>query len=407
MTTSTTVAHPHVSPVSVHRLGRFFRGLLLAALLVAAGLVVWRLATRRSAPAVQYVTGTVDRGEIAAKVTATGTLSALVTVSVGSQVSGRIASLGADFGSVVKEGQVVAKIDPALFEAAVGQARANHVAAVAAVEKARSQLDLAERQEKRASDLHAEGLMSQSDLDTARATLAAARADVGSARAAVAQTKAALDQAELNLHYTTIVSPIDGVVISRSVDVGQTVAATFQAPTLFTIAQDLTHMQVDTNVTEADVGKVRAGMPVTFTVDAYPDRTFEGKVRQVRDNAQTIQNVVTYDAVIDVDNRGGLLKPGMTASVTFVYADEKDIVRIPTAALRFKPEASVRVLMKAPTGPTPSRPDERVVWLKSAERVTPVLVDIGISDGTHTQLVAGDVRPGDVLVQEATGEAKR
>jgi len=404
---ATVAARPHVSPLATHRLPKLLRILAILAAVAAVALVVVRLATRPSAPAVHYVTGQVDRGEIAAKVTATGTLSALVTVSVGSQVSGRIEWLGADFGSTVKKSQIVARIEPSLFHAAVEQARANNLAATAAVEKARTQSDLTARQAERAENLQKEGLMSQSDLDTARAALASARADLGTARANVAQTKAALDQAELNLRYTVIPSPIDGIVISRNVDVGQTVAAALQAPTLFTIAQDLGQMQVDTNVTEADVGKIRAGMSVTFTVDAYPDRKFGGTVRQVRDNAQTIQNVVTYDAVIDVDNREGLLKPGMTASVTFVYADEKDILRVPTAALRFKPDAAARTAMGAAPGAMPTRASQRLVWVKRAARVDPVLVEIGISDGTQTQITAGDVHVGDVVVEEANVEAKR
>ncbi len=407
MASTSTVAVPHAPSVAPHHFQKWLRFALLAAVLVAAGLVAWRLAVRRSAPLVQYVTAQVDRGPIAAKVTATGTLSALVTVNVGSQVSGRIEWLGADYGSVVKKDQVVARIEPSLFRAAVEQARANQAAALAAVEKARANSDLAGRQLDRARRLHDEGLMSQADLDTALAALAASRADLGAARATVQQTRAALDSAELNLRYTTIISPIDGIVISRNVDVGQTVAATLQAPTLFVIAQDLKLMQVDTNVTEADVGKIKAGMPVTFTVDAYPGRQFPGTVRQVRDNAQTVQNVVTYDAVIDVDNREGLLKPGMTASVTFVYADQRDILRVPTAALRFKPDAPTRALMGASAPPAPQNAGQRIVWAQRSGSVAPVVVEIGISDGISTEVVSGDLHPGDVVIEEANGEAKK
>ena len=391
---------------SSHALAHLARWLMILAFAAAAGVLVWRLALHRSEPAIHYQTGRVDRGRIAAKVTATGTLSALVTVSVGSQVSGRIETLGADFGSVVTKGQVVGTIEPSLFKAAVAQARANHASAAAGVEHARTQVNLEEKQLARAQALHHEGLMSTADLDTARAALDAGRADLNAARATVEQTKAALDQAELNLHYTTIVSPIDGVVISRNVDVGQTVAATLQAPTLFTIAQDLTRMQVDTNVTEADVGKIRPEMPVTFTVDAYPGRELEGVVRQVRDNAQTLQNVVTYDAVIDVDNSARALKPGMTASVTFVYADEANALRIPTAATRFKPDASTLAAMGATPAPKVAA-NQRVVWVSRAGRVVPVVVDIGISDGTSTQALSGDVHEGDELVEEVTVESKK
>jgi len=338
-------------------------------------------------------------------VTATGTLSALVTVTVGSQVSGRIDTLGADFESQVKKGQIIATIEPSLFQAAVEQARANYLAAIAAVAKSEAQANLASEQLTRADHLLRQGLMSQSDFDTARATLESDRADVAAARSNVGQMKAALDQAELNLKYTVIASPIDGVVISRNVDIGQTVAATLQAPTLFTIAQDLTRMQVDTNVAEADVGKIQAAMPVTFTVDAYPDRAFAGVVRQVRDNAQTIQNVVTYDAVIDLANPERLLHPGMTASVTFVYAKKPDVVRVPAGALRFKPDASLVAVMES-TPPIPAHPDERVVWLLRNHSPQPVLVAVGISDGQQAEVVRGDVHPGDTVILEAN-EAKR
>jgi HlyD family secretion protein len=386
-------------------LARYARWIAALAIAVGIALFAWRsLGTRRVAHA-EYRTARADRGPLAAKVTATGALSALVTVSVGSQVSGRIDTLGADFESNVKKGQVVATIEPSLFRAAVAQARATFASANAAVDKSSTQVALAARQLDRATQLAGEGLLSRADLDTARATLDAANADVSSARANVAQARAALDQAELNLRYTTIVSPIDGIVISRNVDIGQTVAAALQTPTLFTIAQDLTHMQVDTNVAEADVGKLHAAMPVTFTVDAYPNKTFAGTVRQVRDNAQTIQNVVTYDAVIDVDNPERLLKPGMTATVAFVYADQADALRVPTTALRFKPDPTMLALMGA-SSPPAVRADQRVVWLQRDGRVSSTIVDVGISDGVYTEVVRGDVQPSDVVIVEAS-EAKR
>ncbi|HEX2670974.1 MAG TPA: efflux RND transporter periplasmic adaptor subunit, partial [Polyangiaceae bacterium] len=261
---------------------------------------VTRYRSRSAGPTVRYETALVDAGPLDAKVTATGALSPLISVQVGSQVSGRIAALLADFGSTVRRGQQIATIDPALFRAAAAQAQANLASARAGLERARAQRLLAERQLVRNTALLAQGLVTRADYDLSESNAKVALAETGTAEAAVAQTRAALDQAELNLKYTTITSPIDGVVISRNVDVGQTVAAALQAPTLFTIAQDLTRMQVDANVAEADVGKVHAGMHVAFSVDAYPGRVFDGTVRQVRDNAQTLQNVVTYDVVIDV-----------------------------------------------------------------------------------------------------------
>jgi HlyD family secretion protein len=374
--------------------------------LAGLGLAGARLATSRNATPIHYQTAAVDRGPIAAKVTASGALSALVTVNVGSQVSGRIDSLRVDFGSHVKRGQVVATIEPSMFRAAVQQARANRAAAVAALERAKAQNVNAERQHARTKLLLAERLVAEAEYDAAEAALGVARADVRAATASGAQAKAALAQAELNLRYTTIVSPIDGIVISRSVDVGQTVAATLQAPTLFTIAQDLTRMQVDTNVAEADVGKLREGMEVSFGVDAHPGRAFSGKLRQVRDNAQTLQNVVTYDAVIDVDNSQRLLKPGMTATVTFVYAERADAVRIANAALRFKPDRATLAALKRAAPAAPTNADERWAWLLRAGRGEPVRVRVGISDGILTELLTDNVHPGDRAIVEANGDAK-
>jgi HlyD family secretion protein len=302
----------------------------------------------------------------------------------------------------VVKGEVVATIEPSMFRAAAAQASSNHAAAVASVERAEARALNAERQFERARDLHAEGIVTGAAYEEAEANLTTARADLTVSRANVKQARAARDQAELNLRYTTIRSPIDGVVISRNVDVGQTVAATLQAPTLFTIAQDLTRMQVDTNVAEADIGKIRAGMPVTFTVDAHAKRTFSGRVRQVRDNAQTLQNVVTYDAVVDVDNSERLLKPGMTATVTFTYAEKAGIVRVPSGALRFKPEATLLATLGDRSAPVAPDTDRRSLWVLRAGHPTQVSARTGISDGLWTEVIEGDVRPGDQVVVEAT-----
>ncbi|MGZ3449410.1 MAG: efflux RND transporter periplasmic adaptor subunit [Polyangiales bacterium] len=373
-----------------------------------AGIARYR-STHVVAP-VHYEVARVDVGPVAAKVTATGALSALVTVSVGSQVSGRIESLYADFGSKVTKGQVVAKIEPSFFRAAVEQASANHGAALAAIDRADAQILQADKQYVRAQSLFAQGLVSKADLETAESALGVARADVKSAKAAASQAKAALDQALLNLKYTTIVSPIDGIVISRNVDVGQTVAAALQAPVLFTIAQDLTRMQVDTNVAEADVGKVQPQMQVTFTVDAYPRQSFGGVVRQVRDNASTVQNVVTYDAVIDVNNTARLLKPGMTANVTFVWATRDSVVRLPNGALRFKPDTatlSTMTKVDAAAAPKPNlAPDERTVWVVRNGHARAAVVRIGVSDGTVTEVIGGELHTGDEVVVEASLTAK-
>jgi HlyD family secretion protein len=378
-----------------------------------------------------FDTAKVERGDVVARVTATGTLSAIVTVQVGSQVSGRIAALYADFNSAVKKGELIAKIDPQLFEAAVAQARANYVAAQGNLAKSKAQALDAERQYKRSQELAARKLIAQADLDTAQATYDAAKAQVDASAGAVEQTKAALHQSEVNLAYTDIISPTDGVVISRNVDVGQTVAASLQAPTLFLIAEDLRKMQVDTSVAEADVGRLTQGMKASFTVDAYPSEKFIGTVRQIRNAPQTVQNVVTYDAVIDVANPDLKLKPGMTANCTFVYAERDDVLRIPNAALRFKPTAALLAYVHGGTNgqrhyrganaatfaggpqgeaataerraPTSQDPDRRTVWVLKGKRPVPVRIDTGITDGTVTELRSGELSDGDQLITDIIG----
>ena len=322
--------------------GRRFVPLALVVLaLGAAGGVAWRWRQAHQKAPVEFETVAVDTGRIVSRVTATGTLSALVTVQVGSQVSGRVQKLFVDFNSQVKKGQLIATIDPQLFAANVEQSRANLLAAVGNATKAEAQQKDAQRQFERARSLVERKLIAQADFDTAEANLAVARGQTAAAEGAVAQAKAGLHQSEVNLEYTKIVSPTDGVVISRSVDVGQTVAAAMQAPTLFVIAQDLRKMQVDTSVAEADIGKLQAGMPASFSVDAYAGTRFRGRIRQIRNAAQTVQNVVTYDAVIDVDNDDLRLRPGMTANVTFIWAEKDGALRVPNAALRFRPSSEI------------------------------------------------------------------
>jgi len=352
---------------------------------------------RRPSPSSDYETVKVERGKIVARVTASGTLSALVTVQVGSQVSGRIQELYVDFNSPVRKGQVLARIDTQIFRAAVEQAKANLGAAEGNLAKARAQAVDAHRQLERARSLLQEGqLIAQSDVDTADANAQSADAQVQAMQGSVAQARASLDLAEVNLGYTAITSSIDGTVISRDVDVGQTVAASLQAPTLFTIAQDLKEMQVDTSVSEADVGKLSAGMASTFTVDAFPGETFKGAVRQIRNAPQSVQNVVTYDAVIDVNNPDLRLRPGMTANVTFTYAEKADALKLPNAALRFRPPAEI-----AAKAPRPER-DRRIVWVLRDGKPEPLSVRTGLSDGSVSEIAEGDLREGDELITEAT-----
>ncbi|HSM92393.1 MAG TPA: efflux RND transporter periplasmic adaptor subunit [Anaeromyxobacteraceae bacterium] len=387
----------------------------VAALLLAV--VGWRLARRPKAPTFETVAA--DRGPVVARVTASGTLSALVTVQVGSQVSGRIQSVLVDFNSRVKRGQLIARIDPQLFEAAVQQARANLAAANGNLVRAQAQAVDADRQAKRQRALADQKLVAVGDAETAESTADAARAAVAAAQGSVEQAKAALNQAQVNLGYTQIVSPTDGVVISRNVDVGQTVAASLQVATLFTIAEDLRRMQVDTSVSEADVGKLRDGMEATFTVDAFPGERFVGKVRQVRNAATTVQNVVTYDAVIDVANPDLKLRPGMTANVAFVWADRRDALRVPNAALRFRPPAD----LVAPRGAAAARKgndasaapgaapraeggdaSRRVVWRLVAGKPQPTSLQVGVTDGTVTEVLSGELSPGDACIVDVDGK---
>jgi HlyD family secretion protein len=307
-----------------------------AAILVVAVAVF--LFKRRSNGAAEYATAEIDRGTISEIVGATGALQAVTTVQVGSQVSGIIKSLYADFNSVVAEGQVVARLDPSLFEARLGQANANLLSAHANVERARAQVEDARQKFERARELLAQNLLPVSDHETAKANFDAAAAQVKAAEAAVSQSAANVHQAEVDLDHTVIRAPIAGVVVNRNVDVGQTVAASFQAPTIFVIANDLAKMQVNASIDEADIGRIETGQVVSFRVDAYPERTFDAVVEQIRLQPTTVQNVVTYNTIIAVDNPQQLLKPGMTATVSVITRKAENALRVPASALRFRPE---------------------------------------------------------------------
>lgn len=369
---------------SIHRVVVLSSGLLL----VACG--------NKAATGVKFTTSKVDKGPVVGRVTATGTVSAIVTVQVGAQVSGRIQTLSADFNSKVTKGQVLAKLDPSLLDAQLAMASANEKAATAGLARAQAQEKDAQRRFARAKQLVEQKLVPQAEFESAQAEVEVAQANIQAAEGSVAQARAARQQAQVNLAYTTITSPIDGTVISRAVDVGQTVAASLQAPTLFTIAENLSKMQVDTNVSEADVGKLSDGMEASFSVDAFPSKVFKGRVRQIRYAPQVVQNVVTYDAVIDVENEQLLLRPGMTANVSFVYARTDDALRVPNAALRFRPDAE---LMRKAGKPEPGK---RFVWVLDGETASPVAVTVGLSDGTVT-VVQGELSEGAQVVTEKSG----
>lgn len=371
---------------------------------VGAGGYYWyarRRATENGSP---YQTATVTRGDLTQVVTATGQINPVINVQVGSQISGIIQKLFVDYNDRVTNGQVIAQIDPATYQANLQQG-------LAELANARAQLELAAVNERRSKELLASRLIPQSDYDQVVATLHQAEAQV-------AIKSAAVMRAQTDLARCTIYSPIDGIVIDRKVDVGQTVAASLSAPTLFVIANDLRDMQIDANVAEADVGLVKVGLPVTFTVDAYPYEVFQGTVVQVRNAPITVQNVVTYDTIIKVDNRELKLKPGMTANVSIIVANRKNALRIPNAALRVRlPKDGKKTESAVPTSEQrepPSRrargprredqPTFRTVYVlpKSADgrleqTPKPVKIRTGISDGAFTEVIEG-LNEGDEVI---------
>ncbi len=350
------------------------------------GAAAWFWWTSGTAP-VQYKTALVDRGPITAIVTATGTVNPVVSVQVGSQVSGKIARLFADFNSVVKQGQILAQIDQQPFQARVSQAHAAVKSSKGNLDKAKNMADQRRRERDRMATLRRQAFVSQADLDLAETNYRDAEANVEVMQAQLDQAEATLASAELDLGYTTIYSPVNGIVVSRNVDVGQTVAASFQTPTLFVIAQDLTQMQVNANVSESDIGGVAEGKPAHFRVDAYPKQFFEGTVTQVRNAPISIQNVVTYDVVITVDNRDLKLKPGMTANVTIVTDRKEDPLRVPNGALRFR-------MPNVPIDKKATR-----VWLLDREnQAHQVKLTTGIADSLFTEIAEGPLKEGDRVI---------
>ena len=416
---------------------------ILAILVVAGAFAAFRI-TKKTDP--EYFTAKVEKGDIRQVIEATGTINPVTSVQVGSQVSGMISKLYVDFNSKVTKGQVIAEIDPKLFQGAVLQAQADlqNAQALLAATKANLAKDQATRQQNkldydRAVALQRQAVNSQQQLDQAKATYDGITAQVGSDRAAiqqaeaqVAQKAAALKVAQTNLDYTVIRAPINGTVVNRNIDIGQTVAASLQAPTLFTIALDLTKMQVYAKTDEGDVGQIRPGQKADFQVDAFPKEMFHGVVYQVRMNATSVQNVVTYDTIVNFDNPELKLFPGMTAYVSIPVASVTDVVKIPNAALRYKPDlppekvqelySKYGVSISQPT-PAPraakqpgterdravpkpngaAAPDTAVVWkLLPDKSLHPIQVHIGLTDHTYTALNTGDLQPGEELVTGAT-----
>jgi len=411
----------------------------LIAIVLVIVFVVYRC-SQGAEDAPDYQTSVVEKSNVISRVSTSGSLQAVVTVDVGSQVSGRVQELYADFNSKVKKGQKIAKIDPSLFQAAVVQAEANVTAARANVTRLEITAEDSERQARRASEVFAQRLISETERDNAVATARAARASVAQAKGQLAQAQAQLEQARTNLRYTDIISPTDGVVISRAVNVGQTVAASLQAPVIFTIAQDLAKMEVHTNVAESDIGRLKPGMRVSFTVDAYPGEPFRGSIRDIRNAPQVVQNVVTYDAVIDVSNDDLKLKPGMTATVSVITDRRRDVLTVPNAALRFRPEnagggqgqrgSQAAGGAQAADGMRPRgqggeaennnrwrrdrggeneeggrpEPARHTVFVLQAEKPVPREVTTGITDGRVTEVTGGELKEGENVIVSIAGQ---
>ncbi len=353
-----------------------------------------------------YVTVPVTRGPIVKEIVTTGTVNPVVTVQVGSYVSGVIQSLYCDYNTVVKAGQICAKIDPRPYQLIVDQASANLASARAQLQKDRASLAYAKTNYDRDLSLLKEGIVSQDTVDTDKSAYEQGKAQIELDKATIKQHQAALNAARVNLGYTDIVSPVDGVVVSRNIDVGQTVAASFQTPTLFLIAKDLTKMQVDTNVSESDVGETRVGQKASFTVEAYPNKPFWGEVTQIRQAPITVQNVVTYDVVVSVDNPKLELLPGMTANTRIIADQRKDVLRVPIQAIRFTPTGLQRSKKNSSheknssADETTSKKSARV-WVLRNGQPHPVPVTTGLSDTTYVEITGGALNVDDPVIVNA------
>ncbi len=397
-------------------------GLILAVLAIGLTIGGYVFFNGERKPPLRYRTAPVDRGPVVSVVSATGTINPVVSVQVGTQVSGMIKSLHADFNSRVKAGETVAVIDPEPFRARRDQAASNLEMARSNV--ARAKVDLAQRKREldRVKKLVAQEFVSQNDVDVAVTNYQSAEAQVRVAEAQVKQAEAALNSAKLDLKYTVIRSPVDGIVVARNVEVGQTVAASFATPNLFLIALDLTKMQVDTNVSESDIGGITEGKEATFTVDAYPGTRFSGSIRQVRLAPINVQNVVTYNVVVAVDNQDLRLKPGMTANVSIIVAQRDQALKLPNAALRFTPPPSADIVRGEATpaaarhgGPVADVAEghgtgqTKQVWrLTPGGELEPLALQVGISDGVATEVLSGPLSEGDhVVVGIDTSRAER
>ena len=377
-------------------------GILVAVIII--GVIIYFFKSDRSQE--KYETAVIDRGDITEKITATGTINPVNSVKVGSQVTGRIVKILADYNSQVKKGQVIAQLETDLYQSKVEQADANYKMSQAQVMEAKATLADAESNFRRAKKLSTEQVLSERDLEIAETKYAAAQAAYRAARAREEQSKALLNSARVDLSHTTIYSPVDGIVISRNCDVGQTVVATFQTPDLFLIAEDLTKMRVDAYVDEADIGKVRVGQEVQFTVDSYPYTVFNGTISQVQFAPKELQNVVSYATVIEVANPELMLRPGMTASISIIAEKKENVLRVANAALRFKPDPEDKDFSKTGVGADYKETDDENaikklyrLWIIDQDgKVKTADITTGIYDTRYTEIVTGDINEGQKVI---------
>lgn len=345
-----------------------------------------------------YITHKLAKGDIVEKITASGTINPISTINIGTQVSGTISEIYVDYNSKVTKNQLLAQIDPALFEATVGQKRAALSVAKAEVQVAENEVDYAKKNLERIKKLNASRYSADKDLDLAEKEYNNAVAQLALKKAQVEQNQAALDSAETELRYTKIISPVDGIVVSKEVEVGQTVAASFQTPTLFNVAEDLTKMQIEASVVEADIAKVHNGQVVEFSVDSFPDEVFIGKVTQVRNEAINTSNVVTYEVIIEVDNKDLKLKPGMTANVEIITANKKDVFLVPNKALRF--------YVTDENGDT-KRYKDKGIWVLDGNTPERIVIKTGVADDDFTEISADGLTEGmKVILEENSAEAE-
>lgn len=368
------------------------RYILIAAIIVV--LIVLGAVSAAAGKKIKYKTETVERCTITQFVEASGTINPVNTVSVGSTVSGLIKEIYVDFNSEVKKGQLLAQIDPANFEAQVQQNQAQINNAAANLSKLQAVADYDQKQYERYKNLYAKNFVAKSELDEKYSTYKSDIAQINAARAQINQYQASLKTAQTNLSYTKIIAPVDGTVISREIDLGQPVAASFQAPQLFTIAQDLTKMQIEVSVSEADIGKVKEGQDVKYTLDGYPDTDFYGKVTQVRLSPTTVSNVVTYTVIVDVDNEDLKLKPGMTANVSIITSKSADVICVPNIALKFTPNTDGQ------------KYKSQGIWLLDKNKPKRIDIEAGISDDTSTEITATEIAEGDKVITGILGKDK-